>query len=202
VTKIISPLTYFCTAYFPLFTLYLRDKFELCSSKDIGVHILKTWASSAILDWIFCGFDNSAAFLELQSIILSNLNVICQRAAELDRCYRFSNCLTLGAPIGQMDLRVGGPTCKRYAANDSSVIGAIHIVLNFWFFGHIFKSARLEYELGRKTGQNFAFVPPVQIGNGWWRCLYELFESHIGFKHRYTFYTAAIGGLVTQWTVG
>jgi len=47
----------------------------------------------------------------------------------------FSNCRALGAPIGQMDLRAGVPSCAGPAADDSIDIGAIHycfIFLNFY----------------------------------------------------------------------
>jgi len=37
-----------------------------------------------------------------------------------------------------------------------------------------------------------------KIEKRWWRCLYELFVPHVGYKHRYAFYLAAIGGLVTR----
>jgi len=37
---------------------------------------------------------------------VQSLNAICPRAAELGRCNGFSNCRTLGVPIGQMDLKV------------------------------------------------------------------------------------------------
>jgi len=48
-----------------------------------------------------------------------NFNAICPCAAELERCNRFSNCRTLGDQIGQMDLRVGGPSCTGSAADES-----------------------------------------------------------------------------------
>jgi len=60
-----TPLTYFCTAYFLLLTIYLHAKFEVLSfsrSIDIGVRILKIWASSAILNAILNGFSQFRLF--------------------------------------------------------------------------------------------------------------------------------------------
>jgi len=63
-------------------------------------------------------------------------------------------------------------------------------------FCAILKSQRLECKWGQKWGEFSTFLPPVKTGGG----LVEML--HKGSKHRYTFYPAAIGGLVMQWTVG
>jgi len=113
-------VTYFCIAYFPLVATYLHDKFEPCS-KDVEVCILKIWASSAILDSTFSRFWQFSSFPEATKYHFVKFERICPRAAELELCNRFSNCLTLGAPIGQMDLsELGGPSCMKSVEDESS----------------------------------------------------------------------------------
>jgi len=57
--------------------------------------------------------------------------------------------------------------------------------------------------MGSNNGENFAFFDPLRrIWESWWRRLYEVFVPRIGSKHRYTSYPAAVGNLVTRWTVG
>jgi len=53
--------------------------------------------------------------------------------------------------------------------------------------------------VGSKIGTKFAYFLAFckKIGENWWRCLWEFFMRHLGSKRRYTFYTAAIGRLVT-----
>jgi len=108
----------------------------------------------------------------------------------------FSNCCALGAPIGTMDLRVGGPSCTGSVADESIDIDAIRFCFKFLNFC-CFKSQRWECEWRQKTLQNFAFFDPCKTGEGWWGGLYELFVPHLGSKHRYIFYPAAVGSLVT-----
>jgi len=66
------------------------------------------------------------------------------------------NCRTLGATIGQIDLRVWGPRCTWFAADKSPDIDAIHYCLPH------FKPECSECEWGQKVGQYFAlFDSPV-----------------------------------------
>jgi len=143
-----------------------HDKFEISSfsrSRDIGVRILKMWASS--VDSTLSGFSRSA-FLKLQSTILWNLNAICQRAAELERCNRFSNCRTLGAPIGQMDLRIRGPGCmvlRQMKAQTSMLYG---VVLDIWIFAP-FLNQSARSAIGVENRCKFSnFLTPMKAKGG------------------------------------
>jgi len=99
-------------------------------SRDIGVRILKIWASSAILDSTLSSFTQFRSFPGATEYHLVKFERNLPRAAELKRCNCFSNCRTLGAPIGQMDLRVGGHSCTGSAAG----ISAIHYCFRFLIF--------------------------------------------------------------------
>jgi len=111
------------------------------------------------------------------------MNVICPHAADLERCNRFSNCCTLGAPTGQMDRRVGGPKahgiCSR--SDESSDIGAICYCFRFLNFCSAFKSQHSERELGRKSGQNFAFLTPVKNRGGLVKKICRDYSCHTSF---------------------
>jgi len=53
---------------------------------------------------------------------------------------------------------------------------------------------QVESKIGGKCS---IFWPPANLGEGWWKGLYGLPVPHLGSKHRYTFYLAAIGRLIT-----
>jgi len=144
--------------------------------------MLKIWASSSILDSIISGFWQFCIFHEATEYHFVKFERNLSRATELERCNRFSNCGTLGTPSGQMDLRAGRPycTCTRSAADQSTDIGAVLCCFRFLNFCSIFRSQRSGCEWGRKTGQNFALLTPYEKREDWWRCLYELFVTHIG----------------------
>jgi len=111
-----------------------------------------------------------------QSTILWNLNAICPRVAELERCNRFSNCRAFGVQIGTMDLKVGGPSA--WVLRQIKDIGAIRYCFSFWIFFAVFKLQRLECEWGRKMGQNFAkFLTPFE-------------KKGRAIKYRYTIFCA------------
>jgi len=76
---------------------------------DIRIRMLKIWALSAILDSTRSGFSQFCLFHRATSIILLNLNTIRPCVAELEQRNHFSNCCTLWAPIGTMDVRVEEP---------------------------------------------------------------------------------------------
>jgi len=178
-----------------------HTKFEVSSfnhSRDIRVRILKICVSSAILDLTLSGFWQFHSFRGATEYHLVKFECNQPCAAEIEWCNCFSNCRTLGAPNGQMDLRVGGPSCTESAADESPDIAAIRYCFRFFIFCSIFKPECLEYEGLKNGGKISHFLTPLwKIRDGWWRCLYKLFVPHIGSKHRYTFYPVAIGGLVT-----
>jgi len=63
-----------------------------------------------------------------------------------------------------MDLRLGGPNCTKFAADERPDIG--DTVLDFLIFSLIFKSERSECERGRKTRQNRTLFDPCKIREG------------------------------------
>jgi len=77
------------------------------------------------------------------------------RAAELERCNRFSNCRTLGAIFQQLFYRVGGPRCRASAADENLDIGAKHYCSKFLIFCSVFKSQRSECVYSRKSWQKY-----------------------------------------------
>jgi len=111
------------------------------------------------------GFDNSAASAVPQSTILRNLNAICPRAAELERCNRFSNCRTIRAPIGQMDIGVEGHRYTGCAADESPDIGAIRNCFRCFIFSPIFKSERSGGEGVENQGKMSQFLTPCVCTN-------------------------------------
>jgi len=146
----------FCMGSKLLLVVDAHIKFEVSSfsrSEDIGARILKIWASSAILD------STLSEFWQLCSCH----GVICPRAAELERCNRFSNCRALGAPGGQMDLsRVEGHSCTWSAADESPDIGATSCCFRLLIFCPIFKSERSECEWGQKRGKISPVFTPCE----------------------------------------
>jgi len=108
----------------------------------------------------------------------------------------FANCRTLSPlPLGQMFLRVGALAALGLRAQTSALYT---IVLDFWFFALFLNHSTRNVSGVRKRGKSSHFLTPCKIGEDWWGCLYEVFVPYIDSKHRYTFYRAAIGGLVTQ----
>jgi len=136
----------------------------------------------------FVGFDNSAASMVPRSTILWNLNTICPCVAELEQCNGFSNCHTLRAQLGKRISRVGGPYLHGVCSRSEPNINAIHYCFRFWIFA-LFLGHRAWKVRGSKIGAKFrTFDPLWKIGEGWWRCIYELFVLHICSQHWYIFY--------------
>jgi len=119
-----------CTPSKLLLVVDAHTKFEASSfsrSRYIG-RCRPSWIRSLV------GFDNSAAFRKPQSTYqLVKFECNLSRAAELERCYHFSNCRTLGAPIGQMDLRVGGSCCMGSAADERAQTTMLYYGFRFIF---------------------------------------------------------------------
>jgi len=111
-----------------------HTKFDISSfsrSRDIRVRILRILASFAMSDSTLSGFWQFRSFSGATEyhLVKSERN-LSTCAAELERCNRFSNCRTVGAPIGQMDLRVGGLSCTGSATDESQTLLFCHIFLN------------------------------------------------------------------------
>jgi len=65
-----------------------------------------------------------------------------------------------------MDLRVGGPRCMEFAANESPDIGAIRYCFRFLIFGPFLNKSTTACELCLKTGKISHFSPPVKNNGG------------------------------------
>jgi len=137
-----------------------HTKFEISSfsrSKDIGVRILKIWASSAILDSILGEFSRFRLFHGATEYHLMKYEHNPSTCGWVRAMKPFSNYRTLGAPIGTMNLRVGALAARSLLQMRAQTSSLHRLLLDFWIFA---KSQRSECECGRKTGQNFAFLTP------------------------------------------
>jgi len=120
-----------------------------------SIIILKIWASDTILDSILSEFSQFRLFYEATQYHLVTFERNLSTCGRVRAMKPFSNCRALGAPVGTIDLRVGGPkcACMRSAADESTDIGAIQYCFRFLNFCSTFKSQRSSFELRRKTGQ-------------------------------------------------
>jgi len=126
----------FCMLSKLLIVIGAHSKFEVssfCRCRDIGVRILKTWASSAILDSTLSGFWQFQSSLEPRSTILWNLNAICPHAAELERCNRFSNYPTLGAILSKCFSELGALDVCHFPQIRAHTSALYANVLGLWF---------------------------------------------------------------------
>jgi len=154
-----------------------HTKFEVSSfsrSNDIGSRILIICASSAILDSTLNEYSHSAAASTVpQSTTLWNLNAICTRVAELERYDRFSNCRTLGAPIGTMYLIVGALAARRLRQMRPQLL-----LSDFWIFALFLNHSARNTNGVEKWGKFSHFLTPCEkTGKGWWRC-YTNYSCH------------------------
>jgi len=75
---------------------------------------------------------------------------------ELEQCNRFSNCRTLGALIGEMNLKsLGGGLDARALRQMRAQTSGLY---RFWNFCFVFRSQRSEGKWGRKSEQNLHFL--------------------------------------------
>jgi len=88
----------------------------------------------------------------------------------------------------QMDLRVGGPSCKRPAADESPDIGAVHYC--FRFSAPFLNQSTHKASVVENQGKISYLLTPVKSRGG------------LGSKHRHTFFPVGIDGCVTRWTAG
>jgi len=139
------------------------------------------------------GFDWKCTFtiLLLTSIRTVPAGDVLIKCADIRQSYFKYTCFAnWRTPFGQMDFRVGGPSCAGSAADESPDIGAIRYCFRFLSFWATFKSGARNASGVEKLRQISHFLTPCKNRGGWCRCLYEFFVPHIGFKHRYTFYPA------------
>jgi len=142
-----------------LFVIDAHTIFEDSSfsySKDIGVRILKIWASSAILDltvsgfWQFCSFSGAT---EYQAVKFDRNLSTCGWVRVM---YPFFQCRTLGALIGQMDLRVGEALAAWGLRQMRTQTSALYtFVWDFFYFFAPFLNQSASNASGVENGAQF-----------------------------------------------